>query len=44
MKIKAGIVGGAGYTCGELIRVLLHHPSVELVFEQSKSNAGNPFI
>jgi N-acetyl-gamma-glutamyl-phosphate reductase len=40
-KIKIGIVGGAGYTAGELIRVLLNHPNAEIVFVQSKSNAGN---
>jgi N-acetyl-gamma-glutamyl-phosphate reductase len=40
--IKAGIVGGAGYTGGELIRLLLNHPAVEISFVQSKSNAGNP--
>lgn len=39
--IKAGIIGGAGYTAGELIRILLHHPEVELVFVNSTSNAGN---
>lgn len=40
-KIKAGIVGGAGYTGGELIRILLNHPRAEIVFVHSKSNAGN---
>lgn len=40
--IKAGIVGGAGYTGGETIRLLLNHPNVELVFVHSRSNAGNP--
>jgi len=39
--IKAGIIGGAGYTAGELIRLLLNHPEVELVFVNSSSNAGN---
>src|ERR1700746_1510102 len=39
-KIKAGIVGAAGYTGGELIRVLVNHPDVEIVFAHSKSNAG----
>ncbi|MDP1726704.1 MAG: N-acetyl-gamma-glutamyl-phosphate reductase [Bacteroidota bacterium] len=39
-KIKVGIIGGAGYTGGELIRVLLNHPLVEMVFVHSKSNAG----
>ena len=42
MKIKTGIIGGAGYTGGELIRILLHHPHAEITFVQSKSNAGNP--
>jgi N-acetyl-gamma-glutamyl-phosphate reductase len=40
--IKIGIVGGAGYTGGELIRLLIHHPQAEIVFIHSKSNAGNP--
>lgn len=40
--IKVGIVGGAGYTGGELIRLLIHHPSAEILFVHSKSNAGNP--
>ncbi len=39
--IKAGIVGGAGYTAGELIRILLNHPDVIISFVQSTSNAGN---
>lgn len=39
--IKAGIIGGAGYTAGELIRLLLNHPDVEIVFINSGSNAGN---
>jgi len=39
--IKAGIIGGAGYTAGELIRILMHHPKVELAFVYSTSNAGN---
>ena len=38
-KIKVGIVGGAGYTGGELIRILLNHPAAEIVFVHSKSNA-----
>lgn len=41
-NIRVGITGGAGYTGGELIRLLLQHPSVEIVFIHSKSNAGNP--
>jgi N-acetyl-gamma-glutamyl-phosphate reductase len=40
-QIKAGIIGGAGYTGGELIRILINHPSAEIVFVHSKSNAGN---
>ena len=40
--IKTGIIGGAGYTGGELIRLLLNHPLAEIVFVHSKSNAGNP--
>ena len=39
--IRAGIIGGAGYTAGELIRLLVHHPEVELGFVHSTSNAGN---
>ncbi len=40
--IKVGILGAAGYTGGELIRLLLNHPAVEIVFANSESNAGNP--
>lgn len=40
-KGAVGIVGGAGYTAGELIRILLNHPQVEIIFVQSSSNAGN---
>lgn len=39
--IKVGIVGGAGYTAGELIRLLVNHPQAELDFVYSTSNAGN---
>lgn len=39
--IKAGIIGGAGYTAGELIRLLINHPQVKLIFVNSTSNAGN---
>ncbi|MDO4755638.1 MAG: N-acetyl-gamma-glutamyl-phosphate reductase [Parabacteroides sp.] len=39
--IKIGIIGGAGYTAGELIRLLLNHPDAEIVFINSSSNAGN---
>jgi N-acetyl-gamma-glutamyl-phosphate reductase len=38
--IKVGIMGGAGYTGGELIRLLIHHPQVSINFVHSKSNAG----
>lgn len=38
--IKVAIVGGAGYTAGELIRLLLHHPEAELAAVVSSSNAG----
>jgi len=41
MKIKAGIVGGAGYTGGEMLRLLINHPEVEIVFVHSNSNGGN---
>lgn len=41
-KIRAGIVGGAGYTGGEMIRLLLNHPDVTISFVHSRSNAGNP--
>lgn len=40
-KIKAGIIGGAGYTGGEMLRILVNHPNVEIVFVNSTSNAGN---
>lgn len=39
-KIRVGIIGGAGYTGGELIRLLVNHNGVEIVFVHSKSNAG----
>lgn len=42
MKIKVGIVGSAGYTGGELLRILIYHPEVEIVFAHSNSNAENP--
>lgn len=41
-KIKAGIIGGAGYTGGETLRLLLNHPQVEVAFVQSRSQAGKP--
>jgi N-acetyl-gamma-glutamyl-phosphate reductase len=40
--IKAGIIGGAGYTGGELIRILINHPGVTITFAHSRSNAGKP--
>lgn len=39
--IKVGIIGGAGYTAGELLRLLINHPEVEISFVHSESNAGN---
>ncbi|MCD6063160.1 MAG: N-acetyl-gamma-glutamyl-phosphate reductase [Flavipsychrobacter sp.] len=41
-KIQAGIIGGAGYTGGETLRLLLNHPDVELAFVHSRSKAGQP--
>lgn len=41
-SIRAGIVGGAGYTGGETLRLLLRHPRVEVAFVQSRSQAGKP--
>ncbi|MFL5810865.1 MAG: N-acetyl-gamma-glutamyl-phosphate reductase [Flavisolibacter sp.] len=40
MKVNVGIVGGAGYTGGELIRILIHHPYTSVSFIHSRSNAG----
>ena len=40
--IQVGIIGGAGYTAGELIRLLIHHSKTEINFVYSTSNAGNP--
>jgi len=42
MKIKAGIIGGAGYTGGETLRLLLNHPKVDVAFVQSRSQVGKP--
>lgn len=39
--MKVGIIGGAGYTAGELLRILLNHPEAEIAFVNSSSNAGN---
>jgi N-acetyl-gamma-glutamyl-phosphate reductase len=41
-NIKAGIIGGAGYTGGELLRLLVHHPDLAVSFVHSRSNAGKP--
>ena len=41
-KIKVGVIGGAGYTAGELLRILINHPDVDIAFVHSSSNAGNP--
>ena len=40
--IKVGIIGGAGYTAGELLRILINHPEVKIEWIHSESNAGNP--
>lgn len=40
--IRVGIIGGAGYTAGELLRILLRHPHVTIAFVQSQSHAGSP--
>lgn len=40
--IKVGIVGAAGYTAGELLRILANHPAAKVVFAQSGSHAGEP--
>lgn len=40
--IKAGIVGGSGYVAGELLRILINHPEVEIDFVYSTTNAGQP--
>ncbi|HVU97561.1 MAG TPA: N-acetyl-gamma-glutamyl-phosphate reductase [Puia sp.] len=41
-RVRAGIIGGAGYTGGEMIRLLINHPAVDIRFIHSKSNAGKP--
>jgi len=41
-KIKLGIVGSAGYTGGEMLRILLRHPNADIAFVHSRSNAGQP--
>ncbi|MEZ0611761.1 N-acetyl-gamma-glutamyl-phosphate reductase [Fibrella sp. WM1] len=42
MNIHAGIIGGAGYTGGELLRILINHPFVSVAFAHSQSQAGKP--
>jgi N-acetyl-gamma-glutamyl-phosphate reductase len=41
LKVRAGLIGGAGYTGGEMLRILVNHPNVEIAFVNSKSNTGN---
>ncbi|MEO0733506.1 MAG: N-acetyl-gamma-glutamyl-phosphate reductase [Bacteroidota bacterium] len=41
-QYNIGIIGGGGYTAGELLRILVHHPQVEVVYVQSESQAGKP--
>src|SRR5882757_1971169 len=41
-RVRAGIIGGAGYTGGATIRLLINHPAVDIRFIHSKSNAGKP--
>lgn len=41
ITVRAGIIGGAGYTGGELLRILINHPHVEIAFIHSNSNTGN---
>ena len=41
-SLRVGIIGGAGYTGGELIRLLINHPQVNISFINSRSNAGKP--
>lgn len=42
LKLKAGIIGGAGYTGGETLRLLINHPGVTVTFVHSRSHAGQP--
>jgi len=39
--IKVGIAGGAGYTAGELVRLLINHPRSEISYIHSTSQAGS---
>ena len=41
---KAGIIGGSGYTGGELIRIILNHPKIKLEFVYSSTRAGSLFV
>ena len=41
-KINVGIIGGAGYTGGELLRILINHPFINVAFTHSNSQAGKP--
>src|SRR5690606_23919066 len=43
-SINVSIVGGAGYTAGELLRILINHPNIEITSVYSTSNAGNPIV
>ena len=43
-KIKVGIVGGSGYTGGELIRLLVNHPKVDISFINSKTYTGKKVV
>ena len=40
--IRAGVLGGAGYTAGELVRLLVNHPAAEIAWIHSESQAGKP--
>lgn len=42
LKVKAGIIGGAGYTGGETLRLLINHPGITVTFVHSRSHAGQP--
>ena len=44
MRIKTAIIGAAGYTGGELLRLLVHHPACELVYVHSNSQKGKKIV
>ncbi len=44
ITIKVGIIGGAGYTAGELLRILIHHPQVKISFVHSNSHEGRKIV